>query len=143
MGTKQLDLYIVAVIVIIPNSKGEILIGQRVAEGDWKNLYEVPQGKLDYTDKGTKEAAIREVLEETNLTVELEDSPIAIKHYPHSSTRNNYGLLALTYVATKAEGELQSLESENLRYMKPEDTLKLGLPIWIRDSIETYLAKDS
>ena len=140
MKKNDLDLYVVGVIVIIPNAKGEILVGQRLGENQtYWGMNEVPSGKLEYRDVSLKKAAEREVLEETNLTVELVEQPIFIKHYPHSSSKNPYGLLAVTYLATKIHGTLITLGSFNLTYKAPEETLKLKMSQWTADAIKAYL----
>jgi len=137
MEISKHDLFLVSVMVIVQNEKGEVLIGKRIRKCHlFFGYYEFPGGKLEKKDKSLKSAAIREVKEESNLDVS-NLKLVGVKYYPHS-TENLYAGISVCFKTKKFTGELQNLESSNLTFMKPKEALKLKLLPWVRHFLENY-----
>lgn len=86
--------------VIIENDDNELLLLQRVHE-PWRGSWMIPAGYVE-VDEDPKDAARREVFEETGLRVELDD--LLTAYYFDDDPRGNG--VAFVYKATKITGEL-------------------------------------
>jgi 8-oxo-dGTP diphosphatase len=66
METKDISRPVPVVRLIIPDASGRVLVLQRAADSTDGGRWCLPGGKIDYGDT-VEQAAIRELLEETNL----------------------------------------------------------------------------
>lgn len=81
MGEMPADATLIAVAVV--RRASEVLIGRRPEGVPLAGYWEFPGGKVR-AGESPREAAARECLEETGITVEVgEEYPAATHHYPH------------------------------------------------------------
>ncbi len=92
--------------VIIQNSKGEILVGKR--KGSHSPFYSIPGGHLELGET-FEEAAIKEVMEETGLTL-LHPKVIGVTNNLRTYAMENKHYVSVILLATDFEGELQVME---------------------------------
>jgi len=131
------------VAVIIFNEKNEVLLQKRA---DIK-LWGIPSGHVE-PGETVKEAAIREVLEETGLHVKIlrligiySDPSSQIFHYPDGRVTH---FVTCCFQAEVAGGEFKAASSEtlDLRYFPvdglPVDILKMH-PMWLEDAMNSKM----
>lgn len=120
--------------VIIENNNGDILLQKRTDDGEWC----VPGGSMNFSETFV-EAATREVMEETGLTVEnlslfgIYSGKNCVVEYPNKDVV--YGGI-IVFITNKYSGELlvNSDESQELRFFNRENlpqNLRKTHKIWI------------
>lgn len=107
-----------AVCVLITNpDTGEILV---VSRKDNPNSFGLPGGKID-PGETPEEAICRETLEETGLTINVDDldlvfEEVCLRHAPEGTDYYAYGFVASTYI-----GEIATQEKGVVRWGSWED----------------------
>lgn len=97
------------------DSDGQILLMKRAGSGTWC----LPGGAVELSES-PEEAAVREVREETGLTVEVVELVDAYRRTPQPTFPHHS--VILTYLCDAQEGELQlSPEGDALRYWSLEE----------------------
>lgn len=109
-------------VAVIWNDQGEILIDRRPEEGLLGGLWEFPGGKIEANE--TIAACIqREIEEELGIKIEVGEHLITINHaYTHFRVTLN------VYHCQYLQGEPQPLESQELRWVKPEQLSEFPFP---------------
>ncbi len=111
----------------------QILICQRSAHQKLPLKWEFPGGKQELNET-LEECLIREVKEEINLDIEINQSLSKVEyHYP------DFSLTLYPYICSITSGELKNLEHEQILWVDPTDLFRYDwanadLPI-----IEEYL----
>jgi len=137
---KKIDEVKAGVAVIIFNEKKQVLLQKRA---DVK-LWGIPSGHIEIGETVT-EAAIREIKEETNLTIKVKKL-IGVYSDPHSqvfSYPNGQVVHFITtcFLAEVIGGELRCNEEESLEFKffdyqnLPHDLLNMH-PLWLEDALE-------
>ncbi len=119
---------------IVFDSKGRILIARRKAGGLLGGLWEFPGGKRKGAE-ALRQTAVREVLEETGLTVEVE--------HPLPSVNHAYSHFTVTlhpFICRRAGGRARALGSDEIRWVKPSELGQFPFPAANR-KIELELIK--
>lgn len=96
-----------AVLVIIHNEQGEILLHQRAGTNYMDGYYDFPSGHVE-DKESIKAAAVRELAEETGIVVQEKD--LRLVHINQNFLDNPY--VNFTFVADKWEGEPSICEPE-------------------------------
>lgn len=117
------NLKIVVSIALI-NENDEILLSKRPNKKHLAGFWEFPGGKVEpYETPET--ALIREIKEELNIDINNKCiAPLSFSEYDYKE----FQLLLLLYVCRKWEGKPQSMENNNLRWVKPNMLRKLKMP---------------
>lgn len=92
--------------VIIQNAKGEILVGKR--KGSHSPYYSIPGGHLELGET-FEEAAIKEVKEETGLTL-FHPKVIGVTNNLRTYAMENKHYVSVILLATDFEGEARVME---------------------------------
>jgi 8-oxo-dGTP diphosphatase len=92
--------------VIIKNEKGQILVGKR--KGSHAAKYSIPGGKLDLGET-FEQAAIREIKEETNLTIR-NPRVIAVTNNLETFREDGVHFISIILFADSFTGELTIME---------------------------------
>jgi len=101
---------------VIIEKDNKLLLLQRAHE-PWVGSWMIPAGYVE-ADEDPKDAAIREVREETGLEVELSD---LIKTYYFTDDPRGNGI-SFVYKATKVSGTMQiNSEATNAQYFAPDE----------------------
>jgi len=137
MTTGIYNSFLVSAMVMIINEDGNVLIGKRVRKDHlFYGYYEFPGGLLDKEDKSLEGTARRELKEETGLNLgDLE--LLGVEFFPVNEENKHPGV-SVCFLSHHPNGNVVSLEAENLTYMKPEEALKLKLMPWVRYFLEKY-----
>lgn len=98
----------VGVATIIKNDKNEILLGFRIGKLGYRT-WGLPGGKLDFGED-TKECAKRELKEETNLDVDVDDLTLAGVTSAIYDEETHY--ITIIYEAKKYKNEISLTEPE-------------------------------
>jgi A/G-specific adenine glycosylase len=106
---------------IVFDSKGRILIARR-KEGLLGGLWEFPGGKRKGREK-IRGTVIREVLEETGLTVETGQALPPVAHaYSH------FTVTIHPFICKRINGRAKALASDEIRWVKPDDLKHYPFP---------------
>jgi len=120
LKAKKKPHYNVAVGVIWKNNN--ILIAKRKLGGLLGGLWEFPGGKLN-KNESSEECVVREIYEETGITVELKSFISTIKHqYSHFSISMD------SFHCIYKDRKLNSKESSEIRWISPLDMPKFPFP---------------
>ena len=130
---------IVTVGALVFNTRDEALF---VFTHKWKNTYGIPGGKIEYGEK-SREAVIRELKEETGLTIKpsevflVQDCIDSREFY-----KANCHFILINYLATtKTKAVKLNDEAQSYLWMKPKEALKLKLNRPTRVLVEAYLSR--
>jgi len=100
---------------VVFNSKGQVLVGQRVVKDDYYQKWEFPGGKLELGES-VEQALVREFSEETGLDIKSSKPLMEVKHdYPdrhvclHVHTVHDYN------------GEANPLEGQSLKWVRLDE----------------------
>jgi len=123
---------------LIFDNDGKILLvqeGQKSVYGEWS----IPSGGYDAKDETVKEAAQREVFEETGLTVTL--SGVIGIYSRDAETQSDNELFLTVYEAVATDGEVRSNfggEILDAQYFAPNELETLDLRFDIQRMITDY-----
>jgi 8-oxo-dGTP diphosphatase len=120
----------------IVRAGGRILLLQRAAASSHDpGLWELPGGKMDYGEQ-LPEALVREVAEETGLTVTV-GRPILTWHF----TKEPFWVTGVTFICDLVAGEIRlSREHSAAVWVTPEEALGYSLSTRMAEQIEAYRA---
>jgi len=104
---------------VVLHANGKVLLGDRPAGKPWAGWWELPGGKLE-PNETVLEALTRELQEELGITP-TETTPWVtyVHHYPTTTVRLHFCRV------TQWDGQPQSLESQQLKWVTPTDALAL------------------
>jgi ADP-ribose pyrophosphatase YjhB (NUDIX family) len=126
---------------IVTDPEGRILVIRRRDNGQWA----LPGGGMDLGES-IKDAAVREVREETGLTVEVTglvgvySNPRHVMAYADGEVRQQF---SLCYTTRLIGGDLQiDDESTDIRWATPDEIQDLAMHPSIRLRIQHYLNPD-
>lgn len=113
---------LVAVYAMIVNDKNEILLLRRANTGYRDGYYDMPAGHLE-DGETLREATIREVMEETGLSVSVDD--VEFLQLMHRKSTGERVYLDATFRVNKWDGEPRIVELEKCDHMAwfPLDSL--------------------
>ena len=115
-------LFVVAAALIDRNRN--ILVQQRPEGKPMAGLWEFPGGKIE-TGETPEHALVRELEEELGIVVdETTLSPVAFASEPLGEKH----LLLLLYTCRDWEGDVQNLESADMKWLPLEELLHLEMP---------------
>ena len=107
---------------VVLNEAGEVLIDQRLNEGLLGGLWEFPGGKQEQGEV-IVDTITRELREELAIEVAVEEELISIEHaYSHKKLR------FVVHLCQWLSGEPQPLESQQVRWVPPEDLADYPFP---------------
>ena len=107
---------------VVMNEAGEVLIDQRLNEGLLGGLWEFPGGKQEQGEV-IVDTITRELREELAIEVAVEEELISIEHaYSHKKLR------FVVHLCQWLSGEPQPLESQQVRWVPPEDLADYPFP---------------
>ncbi len=103
----------VAAKAIIANDAGEVLVIRRSLESSvWPGGWDLPGGKMDDRER-LVDALVREVREETGLTVRAEQAvPFHLSHF----VKEPFWVTCVTFICPSYEGEIH-LSGEHIEYI--------------------------
>ncbi len=108
--------------VIIEMNNGEIVLGKRKHD-PFQHQWGLPGGKMEGGET-IEEAAVREVKEETNLTIKL-DKIVGVFSKPNRDPRGR--LISVCFTAKVVKGELKAgSDAEDVMTTKNFETMKLA-----------------
>ncbi len=129
---------VVAVAAVVPDESGRLLMIERTDNGLWA----IPGGAQDIGET-TREAAIREVREETGIEVEVTDiigiysDPRHVIAYDDGEVRQEFSIL---FEARPTGGELRtSSESRRVHWVEPAQIPELDIHSSMRLRIQHAL----
>ncbi|SFD95431.1 ADP-ribose pyrophosphatase YjhB, NUDIX family [Actinopolyspora alba] len=133
---------VVAVTVVVRDESGRVLLIERTDN----DLWALPGGAQDIGET-TRQAALREVAEETGLTVEITDivgiysDPQHVIAYDDGEVRQEFSIV---FTARPVEGRLRpSSESRRVHWIQPEELDSLTMHPTMRMRIEHALQERS
>jgi 8-oxo-dGTP diphosphatase len=97
--------------IIIVNSDGEILVGKRT--GSHAQYYSIPGGHLELGET-FEEAAVKEVKEETSLTI-IDPKVFCVTNNIETFNKEGKHYISVSLLVNKFEGEPKALEPEKCR----------------------------
>ncbi len=112
-----------AVCILIVNDKKEFLSVSHKTHFDDINL---PGGKVDWEDKTDMDGAIRELKEETGLTIIRENMKMIYRNYDIGNSQTFH---VKTYYAKKYTGTIYTDETGKVEWL-PLETLRTGSKHW-------------
>lgn len=109
-------------VAVIWNDQGEILIDRRQEKGLLGGLWEFPGGKIE-EDETIATCIQREIKEELGIDIKVGEHLMTINHaYTHFRVTLN------VYHCRYLQGEPQPLESQEVRWVKPEQLSEFAFP---------------
>jgi A/G-specific adenine glycosylase len=125
----------ISAVVAIIEINGKILIQQRPAKGLLAGLWEFPGGKIEPGDAGPKEALKREIMEETGLSITINERLGQVVHF---YTQFKVNLTA--FVCTTAE---KIKESDTLKLVNRNELATYPMPSGSAKLVDKYILKKS
>lgn len=119
----SLPLVHVAAVAMV-DADGRVLIAQRPEGKAFAGLWEFPGGKLE-PGETPEHALVRELNEE--LAIDTKTSCLAPLTFA-SHAYDKAHLIMYLYVCRVWQGEVKSLEHQNLKWVKPNDLSKYPMP---------------
>ena len=117
---RQIPHYRIAVAIVYKGNK--ILIAKRKSHGLLGGLWEFPGGKRKGKE-ALKQTAIREVKEETNIDIQVEEKITSIKHaYSH------FSITLTAFRARYVSGKPKAKEAQALKWIVPEEIKNYAFP---------------
>ncbi|RZI46690.1 8-oxo-dGTP diphosphatase MutT [Candidatus Finniella inopinata] len=116
-------IYVAA--VALTNQQGEILLVQRPAGKQMAGLWEFPGGKIE-SHESPEQALQRELKEELNLTVDLDDLVhLCFVSHPYP----DFHLVMLIYTCHQWQGDVEMLENqEDFAWVARDDLKAYPMP---------------
>lgn len=107
---------------VVKNREGKVLISLRHAELHQGGLWEFPGGKIEASETA-RQALVRELNEELNITVTAASPLITIKHqYPDRLVQLN------VFLVEQFSGEAKSLEGQPFKWVTPAELKHYAFP---------------
>lgn len=107
---------------VIVDEAGRVLVTQRMPKGHLPGRWEFPGGKVE-PGEDPEDAVVRELAEETSLTVAVDDIlDVRFHRYPTKD------VLLLFYAARRLAGEVQHLEVADHRWVPAAELGTVDLP---------------
>lgn len=116
----------------IINESGELLCAQR-GYGSLIGKWEFPGGKVENSETD-KEALIREIKEELNIDIDVED--LIDENYNEYSDKN---IVLKVYKCKYVSGTINDVEHQSLKWTKPEEIDSLDWAEADKPIVDTYL----
>ena len=117
------NLKIVVSIALI-NEFDEILLSKRKKNKHLEGYWEFPGGKIE-TNEVPEQALIREIKEELNIDINNKCiAPLSFSEFDYKE----FQLLLLLYVCRRWEGNPKPMESNELKWVKPNMLRKYKMP---------------
>ena len=125
--------------VIIENSDGEILIGKR--KGSHSPYYSIPGGHLELGET-FEEAAVREIKEETDLSIKT-PKVYAVTNNLRTYSEEGVHYISICLYTDEFEGTLKNLEPEKCEGWQWVNPSELPLPHFdaSEQAVKCYLEK--
>ena len=121
--TDHKNLKIVVAIALI-NDEDEILLSKRPKKRHLSGFWEFPGGKVEIGET-PKKALIREVKEELNIYINNKCiAPLSFSEFDYKE----FQLLLLLYICRRWDGQPMSMESNELKWVKPNMLRKYKMP---------------
>ena len=121
--TDHKNLKIVVSIALI-NSANEVLISKRPKNKHLSGFWEFPGGKVE-AGEVPEITLIREIKEELNIDINGKCiAPLSFSEFDYKE----FQLLLLLYVCRRWEGKPQSMENNELKWVKPNMLNKYKMP---------------
>ena len=119
------ELSIVTVVAVaIVDVDGRILISQRPRSKPMAGLWEFPGGKIEIGESPEK-ALIREIKEELNIDV----SDRCLAPFTFASHKyEDFHLLMPLYVCRVWEGNVEAMENQELKWVRPKNLAEYPMP---------------
>ena len=119
------ELSIVTVVAVaIVDVDGRILISQRPRGKPMAGLWEFPGGKIEIGESPEK-ALIREIKEELNIDV----SDRCLAPFTFASHKyEDFHLLMPLYVCRVWEGNVEAMENQELKWVRPKNLAEYPMP---------------
>ena len=132
-GITPLEKPVVQVVgAAIINERGELLCAQR-GYGSLIGKWEFPGGKVE-KDETDQEALIREIKEELDIDVEVEEL-VDVNYCEYSDKNINLKVYRCKYVS----GEIKDTEHQALKWMKPDNVESLDWADADKPIVDVYL----
>jgi 8-oxo-dGTP diphosphatase len=123
--------FAVAVKAIIKKDTSFLVLLKSESEEVNPNTYDIPGGRIEYGEN-PENAIHREVLEETNLTIEIL-TPINTWSF---IKKDGVQLVGITYLCEYKSGKiLLSKEHKSYSWMTKKEIIESHLPSWLVDEI--------
>jgi 8-oxo-dGTP diphosphatase len=116
-------LVLVAAVALV-DSDGRVLMAQRPEGKTLAGLWEFPGGKVE-RGECPETALIRELKEE--LSIDVTEACLAPLTFA-SHAYEDFHLLMPLYVCRRWNGQVQAMEGQALKWVKPRDMKKLDMP---------------
>lgn len=121
--TDHKKLKLVVSIALI-NHEEKVLIAKRPAKKHLSGYWEFPGGKVEENETPER-AIIREVNEELNININGKCiAPLCFSEYKYKS----FNLLLLLYVCRRWEGNPESMEKNEIKWVKPNTLRNYKMP---------------
>lgn len=118
-----MNILLVVAVALVDKDK-RVLLAQRPEGKALAGLWEFPGGKVD-VDERPEEALIRELKEELNI--EVQEACLAPLTFA-SHFYETFHLLMPLYICRRWEGQVQSMEGQSLKWVRPLDLRKYPMP---------------
>ncbi len=137
----MVDVFQMAVKAFIRNDEGKILIlkeADEYSDGTNPEKWQIPGGRLKPGER-YNQALKREIKEETNLEIEIED-PFTIGEWRPKIQGEKFQIVAVFFKCRKTLGEVKlSEEHSEYRWINPENPPNLDFIGNVPERIEKYL----
>ncbi|MFN0191921.1 MAG: (deoxy)nucleoside triphosphate pyrophosphohydrolase [Aestuariivirga sp.] len=116
-------MVLVAAVALI-DADGRVLMAKRPEGKTLAGLWEFPGGKVEQGER-PETALIRELKEE--LSIDVTEACLAPLTFA-SHAYDDFHLLMPLYVCRRWKGQVQAMEGQALKWVKPRDMRKLDMP---------------
>lgn len=114
---KSTRILLVVGVALVDKQQNKVLLAERPPSKNNAGLWEFPGGKVD-AGEGPEEALARELMEELNVQVNVEDMvPLSFASYKYPSRH----ILLPLYLCHKWQGELRANEGQSIAWVGPEE----------------------
>jgi 8-oxo-dGTP diphosphatase len=115
---------LIVVACALVDADGRVLLAQRPEGKAMAGLWEFPGGKLEAGER-PEPALIRELSEELGISVKVEClAPLTFASHAYE----DFHLMMPLYVCRRWEGQVQSREGQNLKWLRPRQMRDYPMP---------------